>query len=237
MKEIILIILITLSFNSFSDGKTEQGWFLKAAHLIATDEYDKYDPNPAYLQDYIATKNTKNSINQNIQIADAIISISKCFKVDPLLVTSIIEKESIFFPNAVSPTKAQGIMQLTTIASTEVKDQLGYRGSKYAQAQVTEIFKTNISMCSDLSMSEFDKLFSASTHKRREILRTNVKLNIAVGVITFKVLLAQAYSKIRNSGERAVIRRAVENYNGDTHKVSYANKVLSHFDLHIKKHY
>lgn len=75
--------------------------------------------NPAFLQqnlilNLIDSYNPKLHSQQKFAICQTVISEAQAAGFDPFFVSSVIAVESSFYPKAVSPCEAQGLMQLTS---------------------------------------------------------------------------------------------------------------------------
>lgn len=73
-----------------------------------------------------------------------IVRLAFCFGIDPSILTAIIHKESKFKREVESKTGAFGFMQLTSVAITEVSEQLGILGDAYYGTGASEVLNQYI---------------------------------------------------------------------------------------------
>lgn len=89
------------------------------------------DPNGFYVG-LNGVRNGKGFTFDKKELPTKIVRLAFCFGLDPIVYTGLLNQESKFSTNALSPTKASGFSQLTTIAIVEVSEQLGLLGPAYA---------------------------------------------------------------------------------------------------------
>ncbi|MDH4468979.1 MAG: hypothetical protein QE271_13050 [Bacteriovoracaceae bacterium] len=82
-----------------------------------------------------------------VELAFEILSVSKCFKIDPIILTGLIASESLFVTNLKNSIGATGLGQLMTPGIMEIANQLGAPGLKvqeYAPADQRSYFQSAI---------------------------------------------------------------------------------------------
>jgi D-Tyr-tRNAtyr deacylase len=98
---------------------------------------------------------------------------------------------------------------MTGVAIQEVRDQLGIRGNSYARASVIKELTTNLKTC--LGPTEYNAFFNLHKDKTinqiKEIYKSNIKYRIFAGA-------------------RENYRLALEDYNGESTKVQYADNII-----------
>lgn len=155
-----------------------------------------------------------------------IISASSCYEIDPVYLTALIKKESRFALKAKSKTGAAGLTQMTGSGIKELRDQLGVRGNKYARKSNISFFISTTQKCLGNDWTEFKNLFYTKTNTQiKSSFYNNSKFSIFAGAMLLKVYLANASGNCSSCSIPELYTKALEQYNGDTHKKSYAQKI------------
>ena len=175
----------------------------------------------------------------NLDLARKITRASFCFGTDPYAVTYQIGVESTFDRTRISPTKAVGLTQMTSVAIDEANDQLGNRGNDGARAENVEYWKKAISCYK--GKDAFAPMFEAGIIPRGKLIeknaaargaaktwiRASIDRQIIYGQIILKLHLARA-SGAGLTGLPAY-QEAMRDYNGDRkngHDVAYGRKIV-----------
>ncbi len=234
-------LLLTLAFASQSLRAApvmDKGYRLPSESVSKDFTLMKLSPEKDYLVKYIIKTNYKIPKDEAQLIAENIIKASACFDIDPWILTGLIQKESSFKKDAVSPTNAAGLTQFTSLGFKEVNDQLGIRGKEGASESAITYYNTKIDECIDpdwvnlwqkVAVSEDDPEFF-------NLLKEEVKKDIGVA-ITYGAILLKTYvayidiKNIRNNVElptSEIYFQALQIYNGEEGdaKVKYAKAIF-----------
>jgi hypothetical protein len=215
------ILLLTSIFCMKSFSNTD-GYFLDLQKF--KKPYIFYQtPRALDIQDYIELINTK--AEHAYETSNAILSVSQCLGIDTIFLTTMIRQESNFSHQAVSPTHAVGLTQMTSIAIREVKDQLGIRGPRYARKSITDFLKAQLKDCyGEESLKRLLKLMLSNSNTIKKRVKEDIFTSVLIGSIILKIALSR-----RNSNNLLdTYRGAFEAYNGDDIKKSYASKILNY---------
>lgn len=198
----------------------------------------KLTPEEDNLVKYIIKTNYKISKEEALEISSNILKISSCFNLDPWILTGLIQKESSFKRDAVSPTNAAGLTQFTSVGFKEVNDQLGFRGREGASEGAILYFNTKINECVDPAWKNlWDKVSVAEDDPEfYNLLKEEIKKDIGVA-ITYGAILLKTYvayvdlKNIRNNVElptSQIYFQALQIYNGEEGdaKVKYAKAIF-----------
>lgn len=221
-----------------NDGPINKGFRIPESTIEKDFTLMSLDLEEVYLSRYILKKNFKVSRLDAREIAQQVIKISSCFKVDPWLLTALIQKESSFKKDAVSATNAAGLTQFTTSGFKEVNDQLGLRGRAGAIEQTTLYFSGTIRGCINeswvdlwnrLNVPETDLLFYSSA---KELIKKDLELAITYGAILLKTYVAAIDVKMQRLETPISLSetyyQALQVYNGEPGdaKVKYAKNIF-----------
>lgn len=233
MKKICFVMIICLQSFAFS---TEGifGYFVPHRELVKNYKMSIYDDMGKVFiesaEEYILTVNNDIALIDARVIAEKVYKVSQCFEIDPKVFLGLMRLESLFNIQAVSPTGAVGITQFTTIGAQEVSDQLGRRGSSYANKKNTIYLREKLLNCVNSNWLDlWERVNSDDWQIQKEIFLSEVESPVVYGAILLKVYLAKAK---RNEDLREVYYDALKNYNGEPgqRKFWYAKKVLEYFD-------
>lgn len=220
------------------DGTINKGFRIPESTIEKDFTLMSLDLEEVYLSRYILKKNFKVSKIEAHEIAQQVIKISACFKVDPWILAALIQKESSFKKDAVSATNAAGLTQFTSSGFKEVNDQLGLRGSAGANEQTTLYFSSAIRRCVNeswvdlwnrLSVPETDLLFYSSA---KELVKKDLELAITYGAILLKTYVAAIDVKMQRHETPISLSetyyQALQVYNGEPGdaKVKYAKNIF-----------
>lgn len=166
-----------------------------------------------------------NSRVQAEPLSRIILQAARSVGIDPLIFTALIRVESIFRPQAVSPTGAVGLTQMTTIAMSELRNQFGVGDPKFRASSrddliqmVDQFFNQN-----RRKTEEYLNFIAKSKDPSyyRPILLSNQEYSILTGALLFKLKLAVA---------RGNYTRVIEAYNGSKIQNKYRAEVLRYRD-------
>lgn len=232
MKRTLLATLITFSFilPSFAAGLGVQGMW--PSNESVEDNYQYYgQTTQSDIEGFIKTSNKNLGSTTISSIAESIITAASCYEIDPVYLAGLIRKESTFKTKARSKTGAAGLTQMTGVGIKELRDQLGYRGNSYARKTNIAYFKITTEKCLGDDWQTFKTLFyTKSNTEVKKAFYNNSKFSIFAGAILLKVYLANATKSCDMCSIPGTYRMALEQYNGDTHKVKYALKIQSYID-------
>jgi hypothetical protein len=252
MKNLTLFLflqsIIALS-SSYADEFVTQNLITKGFRLpndLVVKDYTLMSKilDESYLSAYIIKTNYRISKVEADTIATSIVRISKCFEIDPWVLTSLIQKESSFKRDAVSPTNASGLTQFTTSGFKEVNDQLGFRGKAAATEAAILYFNSQILSCVDtnwidlwtkVGLPETDPEFYNTS---KDLIKADIDLAVTYGAILLKTYVV--YADLKNSKDPKDPKedvptpmsenyfQALQIYNGEEGdaKVKYAKNVF-----------
>lgn len=230
-----------MTFSASTEVTFNKGYRLPGETVIKNFTLMKLTPEKHFLASHIVKINYKIPKAQALEIAHHILNISACFKIDPWVLTGLIQKESSFNKDAVSPTNAAGLTQFTSSGIKEVNDQLGFRGREGATENATLYFTSRIRDCIDPSwidlwvrvdLPESDPEFY---RQFKEEIKKDIPTAIIYGAILLKTYVAFIDLKASRSNEESVdllkseiYFRALQIYNGEdgVAKVNYAKNVF-----------
>ena len=228
-----------LASNEFvSNTLVEKGFRLPNDSVSKHFFMMKKAPEVNYLADYIVKSNYKIPKTDALDIATNIIKVSLCFKVDPWILAGLVQKESSFARDAVSPTNAAGLTQFTSSGFKEVNDQLGFRGKSEATDAAISFFNTQILECVDphwvhlwirIALPEADDNFYNNS---KEEIKTDVQTALVYGAILLKTYVAyadmQAIKMEVQPSMSETYFQALQIYNGEDGdaKVNYAKNIF-----------
>ena len=236
--------MFTVSFVSVKASEIidnqiiDKGFRLPEDFVTKNYSLMKRTPDVAYLSDYIIKANYKLEKDEANEIAKHVVNISSCFQIDPWILTGLIQKESSFKRDAVSPTNAAGLTQFTSSGFKEVHDQLGMRGREAATDAAILYFNTQVRGCVDagwidlwvrVGVPETDPEFY---NLSKEELKRDILTAITYGAILLKTYVASADIK-GSKGETTpsmseIYYQALQIYNGEDGdaKVKYAKNIF-----------
>ncbi len=219
---------------------TDKGYRLPESSVTKDFTLMSLTPEVDELSKYIVKANYKIPKDEALLIASNVLKISACFKVDPWILTGLIQKESSFKRDAVSPTNAAGLTQFTSSGFKEVNDQLGLRGRESATEVAINYFNTTIKECVDPNWIDlWTKPGVAEDHPEfYNLLKEEVKNDVPVAITYGAILLKTYVSYIDNKANKAdlslstseIYFQALQIYNGEDGdaKVKYAKNIFNH---------
>lgn len=223
---------------SFDVLAMDKGFRLPLDSISRDFSLMKLTPKAELIHTYILKTNYRIPKEEARDIAEAIVLVSECFQVDPWILTGLIQKESSFKKDAISPTGAAGLTQFTGIGFKEVNDQLGMRGRVGAPEAITLYFAGKIRSCVDPSWVDmWNRIEEKDDHPEfinllKEEIKKDITSSIVYGAILLKTYLAFIHSK--NSLEAVPLKmsevyfQALQTYNGEEGdaKVRYAKNIF-----------
>lgn len=235
-----IFISLTLSTNSVSseDVLIEKGFRLPDTSVVKNFRLMKAPLEEKALVKHIIATNYKVSRRDAEDIAYYILKASICFQVDPWMLTALIQKESSFMKDAISPTGAAGLTQFTTAGLKEVNDQLGLRGNQEADKTAIDYFNGQLLECMDpvwvdlwtkIGLPEEDPKFYVEI---KEILKEEIPTALSYGAILLKTYVAHIDGKAARTETPISLSetyfQALQIYNGEEGdaKVKYAKAVF-----------
>lgn len=236
----LIIVLIFYSVKIYSAEFTlsEKGFRLPLEFVSKNYEMMRLSPDELKIREHILKINRKISTIEAIEISETIVLVSECLHIDSWILTALIQKESSFKKDAVSPKGAAGLTQFTTIGLKEVNDQLGIRGRVGAPVEVTTYFNERIRGCIDpewidlwnrINVTEGDTQFYKLL---KDELKRDTSAAIVYGALLLKTFLA--FVNTRNTLEAVPLKtseiyfQALQLYNGEegNAKVKYARSIF-----------
>ena len=232
----LLILSITLSANAEDVEIIEKGYRVASDSVIKDYTLMRLTPSQNLIAKHIVKVNYKIDRDDADDIAETILKVSSCLKVDPWVLTGLIQKESSFNRHAVSSTNAVGLTQFTTIGFKEVHDQLGYRGRAGATENVTLYFSSKIRKCIDPSWVDLWNRIRAKEddptfyNSLKSILKKDITASITYGAILLKTYLAHLDTRNEEDdvSSSELYYKALQIYNGEpgVAKVNYAKTIF-----------
>ena len=234
------LILLSFLFASHVGAQelVEKGYRLPGEAVIKDFTMMRLVPTEHELIRHIIKTNYRVSRTDATMIASSILTVSECLKVDPWVLTGLIQKESSFKKDAVSPTNAAGLTQFTSVGFREVNDQLGMRGKEGATENATLYYSSKIRSCIDASWIDLWNRVQVTPEDPEffNLLKEEVKANIPTAV-TYGAILLKTYvayvdnRALKNDLELATSEayfQALQIYNGEEGdaKVNYAKAVF-----------
>ena len=216
----------------------DKGYRLSGDSVAKDFTLMKIIPSKKFIAGHIVKVNYKVSKDDALDIAQNILKVSSCLKIDPWILTAMIQKESSFKKDATSPTNAAGLTQFTTSGLKEVNDQLGLRGRTGATENATLYYSARIRECIDpswidlwvkINVIEEDPTFYSLL---KEEIKTNTTSAVVYGAILLKTFLAYVDNKTKDSEVKPLISeiyyQSLQAYNGEEGeaKVTYAQDVF-----------
>ncbi len=209
---------------------------VKEKHLLFETSISKN-----FLKKYISERHQKNIrdyVKENAayvqNVALEISVMSECFHIDPFVFTALIERESSFRRNAVSPRQAVGLSQFTTIGIREVHDQLGLRGERHARSKTIQYYKSQINDCANQKLQkDFSWIWKnkKTEPEMKKLILKDTSLALLFGAILFKTKIAvMQATQSQNLDPFELHRFTVEAYNGDpdiSHRQHHASTIMS----------
>lgn len=246
-KTIIPLVLsfITLSTLSIaSDEPVVLKGFRLNTNLVEKDfTMMSESPTRNDIMNYIKKTNPRITYETSEAIAENVIKVSECFKIDPWILTGLIKKESTFNPKAISPTNAVGLTQFTSAGINEVNDQLGLNGTAYASTDSIEYFNNKIKTCIDptwkhawdrVAVQKDDPEFISEV---KTLIMSDIELAVTYGGILLKTYLVVVDGK-HDMRTSEMYFRALQIYNGEpgNAKVEYARAIFKNLkEMYPKK--
>ena len=203
-------------------------------------------PTKKSISKLIRTYQSKQ-LNRRHSLSNKILIITKCFKIDPWIFTSLIAQESAFDPNAVGFFDSKtpggfGLTQFTHAGIKEVNYQTGFQNGT-AQPETVKYFDTTINKCilPQLKGHSFRYPWEVTNNlneQKRMLLGTHkdgVTNSLIYGGVLLKTLLAVAKSKEPNSGALSLYKAALTNYNGDKRPNKKGVEMRVHYQRSVLK--
>lgn len=237
-KKLVLFTTLSLAFSSHAEELFEKGYRLPGEAVIKDFTIMRLTPTEDYLVKYILKTNHKVPRAEAEEIAANVLKVSGCFKIDPWLLTGLIQKESSFKKDAVSPTNAAGLTQFTSLGFREVNDQLGLRGREGATENATLYFNSKIRDCVDASWVDLWNRVPVTPEDPDffNLLKEEIKTNIPTAITYGSILLKTYVAYVDNKASKADIPlsisetyyQALQIYNGEegNAKVNYARAIF-----------
>ena len=232
----LFILAFTFSVNAFDIEIVDKGYRIASESIMKDYTLMRLAPSQNVIAKHIVKTNYKINRDEADDIAETVLKVSSCLKVDPWVLTALIQKESSFHRNAVSDTNAVGLTQFTTIGFKEVNDQLGYRGRAGTSENVTLYLSSKIRKCIDSSWvdlwnriraTESDPTFYNSL---KNILKKDITASITYGAILLKTYLAHLDTRNEEDdvSSSELYYKALQIYNGEpgVAKVNYAKTIF-----------
>jgi hypothetical protein len=234
----MLLFFLIASHSTFAQNLVDKGYRLLDTSVIKNYTLLRVSPVEEVLVKHIIKTNYQIDKKDAQEIAQHIINASKCFQIDPWVLTAVIQKESSFKKDAVSPTGAAGLTQFTTLGLKEVNDQLGFRGTKEASSDSIAYFTFRMKDCIDASWTDlWVKAGIPETDPEfynviKEEIKKDIPVAIAYGSILLKTYMAFIDNKNLKSETPISMSetyfQALQIYNGEEGdaKVKYAKAVF-----------
>ena len=232
----LFLFILPITLNALAIDIVDKGYRVSGESVMKDYTLMRLIPSQNQIARHIVKANYKIGRNDADDIAETILTVSTCLKVDAWILTALIQKESSFNKNAVSSTKAAGLTQFTTIGFKEVHDQLGMRGRAGASENATLYFSSKIRNCIDSSWVDVWNRAKTSesdpTHynELKNILKKDITTSITYGAILLKTYLA--HLDTRNEEDEVssseLYYKALQIYNGEPGeaKVRYAKQIF-----------
>lgn len=246
--KLLNFFLFSLTFTAFAvtadtelidNTVVDKGFRLPDNFVSKNYSLMKRTPEESYLSDYIIKTNYKIERVEADEIAKHIVQIAACFKVDPWILTGLIQKESSFKRDAVSPTNAAGLTQFTTSGLKEVNDQLGFRGKEAATEASILYFNAQILECVDTNWVDlWVRVGVPESHQdfynlSKGEIKKDIQTAVTYGAILLKTYMAYADLKGSKMETRPSMSEtyylALQIYNGEEGdaKVKYAKNIFN----------
>ena len=232
----LLILSITLTARAEDVEIIEKGYRVASDSVIKDYTLMRLTPSQNLIAKHIVKIHSKIDRDDADDIAETILKVSSCLKVDPWVLTGLIQKESTFRRHAVSETNAVGLTQFTSIGFKEVNDQLGYRGRAGATENVTLYLSSKIRKCIDpswvdlwnrIKATESDPTFYNSL---KNIVKNDITASITYGAILLKTYLAHLDTRNEEDdvSSSELYCKALQIYNGEAleKRVDYAQTIF-----------
>lgn len=233
-----LTCLLLSSGFAHAQNLEEKGYRLADDSVVKDYSLLRLDLEEHVLIKHIIKTNYKVDHKDAELIAKNILKVSACFSIDPWLLTAVIQKESSFKKDAISPTGAAGLSQFTMLGLKEVNDQLGFRGRAEATDMAIDFYNSKIAKCIDpawthlwlkIGLPETDPEFY---NLLKEEIKQDIPVALTYGAILLKTYVAFIDNKFKNSFVPLSISetyyQALQIYNGEEGdaKVKYARDVF-----------
>ncbi len=214
-----LVALTAVACGPSEEGSLVKGSF-ETAHVA--EAFRVFPPaNTAALTRYIKAKNPR----ANSQLAAQVEVVGRCFGLDKRIFASLVAQESRFVVDAVSPTGATGLTQMTAIGLTEVNDQLGGRGARYARSAATDYFATAIDDCVNSSWTNLWQQ-SGSMTGMKNALKSSPTAALIAGAVLLKTNLSAEKTRNGTALMADLYRGALRRYNGDPAEKEHYQRVI-----------
>ena len=233
---LLFILTTTFSANAFDIEIIDKGYRVAGDSIMKDYTLMRLAPTQNLIARHIVKTNYKINRDDADDIAETVLKVSSCLKVDPWVLTALIQKESSFHRNAVSSTNAAGLTQFTSIGFKEVHDQLGYRGRTGASENVTIYFSSKIRKCIDPSWVDLWNRIRAKEddptfyNSLKSILKKDITASITYGAILLKTYLAHLDTRNEEDdvSSSELYYKALQIYNGEpgVAKVNYAKTIF-----------
>lgn len=239
---LFLLSLLFTQSPAFADEENDWGenkGFFNTTELLEQKYYlFRLQLDQNFLAKHIVKTNYKIRSADAQELAEKIIRIAGCFHIDPWILAGLIQKESSFEKDAVSPTNAAGLTQFTTRGLKEVNDQLGLNGRVGTYVTNIAYFRERILSCVDPNWIDlWDQVTSTQADETffkdlKEVLKRDTTLAITYGAVllkTYTVSIDQAASKENiqlSMSDKYFL--GLQRYNGEPgdKKIDYAKNIF-----------
>ena len=247
--KVILFLISLTTLEAFAEISVDKGYRLPGEMVMKDYTLMKIIPSQIFIADHIVKTNYKIGRSEALDLAYNILKVSACFKIDSWVLTGLIQKESSFKKDAVSPTNAAGLTQFTSSGFKEVNDQLGFRGREGATENATLYFNSKIRDCIDPSWIDlWNRVDVPEVHPNfynllKEEIKRDTLTAVTYGAILLKTYVAYIDNKTkRMEGEADLPKselyfQALQIYNGEEGdaKVKYAKNVFKNLQAAYPK--
>ena len=237
-KSILCLFILTITFSARASeiDIEDKGYRIASESVMKDYTLMRLAPTQNLIAKHIVKTNYKIGRDDADDIAETILKVSSCLKVDPWVLTGLIQKESSFNRHAVSSTNAVGLTQFTTIGFKEVHDQLGYRGRAGATENVTLYYSSKIRKCIDPSWVDLWNRIKATSddptfyNSLKNILKKDITASVTYGAILLKTYLSHLDTRNEEDDVTSseLYYKALQIYNGEpgAAKVNYAKTIF-----------
>nr|BDT29977.1 transglycosylase SLT domain-containing protein [Bacteriovorax sp. HI3] len=238
MKKTLTLLTFVLSQPGHTQEIADKGYRLSGEAVMKDFTLMRLTPSEDHLIKYILKTNHRVPREEAVAIASNVLKVSECLKIDPWLLTGLIQKESTFKRDAVSPTNAAGLTQFTSVGFKEVNDQLGIRGKEGATENAILYYSSKIRDCIDPGWVDLWNRVSATPEDPDffNLLKEEIKTDIPTAVTYGAILLKTYVAYVDNRSARAEVDlplsetyyQALQIYNGEegNAKVNYAKAIF-----------
>lgn len=208
-------------FRAYSDGPTvnELRLYIEQAYNLYAGK-TKPTRTAALAKFYLDINEEQHPLGDEIreqavaELAQNILKTATCFQLDPFFFVGLIQTESIHFdPQAISPTGARGLTQMTRIAIKEANHQLGQGGTANATQFAIDYYTDIMTNCLKVNWHPiWDQ--ESNSMAQLKLMGENFSLALAYGAIILHEGLALTIRGKPTTGPEALYRTAFNRYNG-----------------------